>query len=57
MTCSCLMVIRAVWSRPLFTREGNVLGTFAILYREVRKPDANDLQLIENASQIARYRN
>ena len=27
--------IRAVWSRPLFTREGKVLGTFAILYREV----------------------
>lgn len=45
--------IRAVWSRPLFTREGAVLGTFAILYREVRNPDAVDLQLIENASQIA----
>ena len=45
--------IRAVWSRPLFTREGRVLGTFAILYREVRNPDARDLQLIENASQIA----
>src|SRR3984885_8833326 len=34
--------IRAVWSRPLFTREGKLLGTFAILYREVRKPDAFD---------------
>ena len=45
--------IRAVWSRPLFTREGKVLGTFAILYREVRNPDATDLQLIENASHIA----
>jgi formate hydrogenlyase transcriptional activator len=45
--------IRAVWSRPLFTREGKVLGTFAILYREVRHPDAVDLQLIENASHIA----
>jgi formate hydrogenlyase transcriptional activator len=45
--------IRAVWSRPLFTRERAVLGTFAILYREVRTPDALDLQLIENASQIA----
>ncbi|MGA2599220.1 MAG: sigma 54-interacting transcriptional regulator [Bryobacteraceae bacterium] len=45
--------IRAVWSRPLFTREGKVLGTFAILYREVRNPDAIDLQSIENASQIA----
>jgi formate hydrogenlyase transcriptional activator len=45
--------IRAVWSRPLFTRDGQVLGTFAILYREVRNPDASDLQLIENAGHIA----
>jgi formate hydrogenlyase transcriptional activator len=45
--------IRAVWSRPLFTREGKVLGTFAILYREERSPAAIDLQLIENAGHIA----
>lgn len=45
--------IRAVWSRPLFTSEGKVLGTFAIHYREVRSPDAGDLQLIENAGHIA----
>jgi len=44
--------IRSVWSRPLFTREGRVLGTFAILYREARSPRTNDLQLIENASHI-----
>ena len=45
--------IRAVWSRPLFTREGDVLGTFAIHYREARSPDATDLELIENFSHIA----
>jgi formate hydrogenlyase transcriptional activator len=45
--------IRAVWSRPLFTHEGKVLGTFAILYREVRNPAAIDIELIENASHIA----
>ncbi len=45
--------IRAVWSRPLFTSEGKVLGTFAILYREVREPDAIALQLIESAGHIA----
>jgi formate hydrogenlyase transcriptional activator len=45
--------IRAVWSWPLFTSEGQVLGTFAIHYREARSPDAADLQLIENASHIA----
>ena len=53
VTCFQPYGIRAVWSRPLFTREGKVLGTFAILYREVRNPDAIDLQLIENASHIA----
>src|SRR5215813_1782789 len=45
--------IRAVWSRPLFTSDGKVLGTFAIHYREPRSPDFSDLQLIENASHIA----
>jgi formate hydrogenlyase transcriptional activator len=45
--------IRAVWSNPLLSSGGKVLGTFAILYREVRMPDAGDLLLIENASHIA----
>jgi formate hydrogenlyase transcriptional activator len=45
--------IRAVWSRPLFTTEGKILGTFAIHYREARSPCAHDLRLIENASHIA----
>ena len=44
--------IRSVWSRPLFTSEGKALGTFSINYRESRRPSANDLQLIENASHI-----
>src|SRR5215472_4659307 len=34
--------IRSSWSRPLFTSEGKVLGTFAILYRESRSPDTSD---------------
>lgn len=45
--------IRAVWSRPLFTKDGRVVGTFAILYREVRSPSPADLQLIESAGHIA----
>src|SRR5499433_776546 len=44
--------IRSVWSRPLFASDGKALGTFAILYREVRSPGATDLALIENASHI-----
>ena len=45
--------IRSVWSRPLFTSEGKVLGTFAILHREVRSPGTVELQLIENFSHVA----
>jgi len=45
--------IRSVWSRPLFSSDEKVLGTFAILYREPRLPGSADLQLIENASHIA----
>src|SRR5215472_15451980 len=44
--------IRSVWSRPLFTSEGKVLGTFSLNYREPRSPSASDLQLIEDASYI-----
>jgi formate hydrogenlyase transcriptional activator len=44
--------IRSVWSRPLFTSKGKALGTFSINYREPRRPSANELQLIENASHI-----
>ena len=44
--------IRSVWSRPLFNSEGQALGTFAILYREMRSPGSSDLALIENASHI-----
>lgn len=45
--------LRAVWSRPMVSSDGEVLGTFANHYREVRSPSASDLQLIENACQIA----
>lgn len=45
--------IRAVWSWPLFASGGQLLGTFAILYRQVRSPSSHDVQLIENAGHIA----
>jgi formate hydrogenlyase transcriptional activator len=45
--------IRSVWSRPLFTSEGKVLGTFAILSREARSLGITEPRLIENASHIA----
>ena len=45
--------IRSVWSQPLFAREGEVLGTFAMLHPQVRNPGAAELRLIESASHIA----
>ena len=45
--------IRAVWSQPLLTSDGKVLGTFAVHYREARSPGANDIELIEKAGHIA----
>lgn len=45
--------LRACWSRPIFGQEGNVLGSFAMYYREVRQPDARDLELIDTATDLA----
>jgi PAS domain S-box-containing protein len=44
--------LRACWSRPLFSSDGKVVGTFVSYYREVRTPSATDVQLIESASHI-----
>ena len=46
--------LRAVWSQPLISKDEVVLGTFALYYTEPRTPTDADLQLIEEAGQIAR---
>ena len=46
--------LRAVWSQPLISTDDVVLGTFALYYNEPRTPTDADLQLIEEAGQIAR---
>ncbi|MBI1806053.1 MAG: GAF domain-containing protein [Ignavibacteria bacterium] len=45
--------LRACWSQPFFSRDGNVLGTFAMYYRTPRSPSAHDLQMIETAAKLA----
>jgi PAS domain S-box-containing protein len=45
--------LRACWSTPIASRDGKILGTFAIYYREPRSPEAKHLQLIENATHLA----
>jgi formate hydrogenlyase transcriptional activator len=45
--------LRASWSQPLLSKDRQVLGTFAIYYREPRSPNESDLRLIEGAGHIA----
>jgi formate hydrogenlyase transcriptional activator len=45
--------LRAAWSSPILSHDGNVLGTFGIHYREARSPQPSELQLIDDASRIA----
>ncbi len=44
--------LRACWSTPIINAEGRVLGTFALYYREPRRPTEDDLQLIEYATHL-----
>jgi PAS domain S-box-containing protein len=45
--------MRASWSSPIISHDGNVLGTFGMFYREVREPGPAEIQLIDDASRIA----
>jgi PAS domain S-box-containing protein len=45
--------LRACWSIPILSQQGEVLGTFAMYYREVRSPSAYELQLIERVTHMA----
>src|SRR6266852_3099186 len=43
----------AAWSEPLISKDGEVLGTFAMYYPEPRTPQSSDLELISAAGHIA----
>jgi PAS domain S-box-containing protein len=45
--------LRACWATPILSQQGEVLGTFAMYYREVRSPSAYELQLIERTAHLA----
>ena len=45
--------IRACWSIPINDGDGNVLGTFAMYYSEVRLPTTDELELIERSANLA----
>jgi len=39
--------LRSCWSKPIINKQGKVLGTFAMYYKEPRSPKPGDLKLIE----------
>ena len=45
--------LRACWSQPIFSTAGEVLGTFAMYYRQPRSPTPQELRLIEDAAHLA----
>jgi GAF domain-containing protein len=45
--------LRACWSTPILTPEGSVSGTFAMYYREVRRPAHREMQWIGVATHLA----
>jgi PAS domain S-box-containing protein len=46
--------LAACWSNPIVSHSGTVLGTFAIYYREPRRPSAKELNVIETSTSLAR---
>lgn len=45
--------LRACWSQPIVSKQGRVLGTFALYYRRPRRPTGVELTLIEAAAHLA----
>ena len=45
--------LRACWSTPIFSSEGNVIGTFAMYYREPRSPSPPEQDAIKHITYLA----
>src|SRR5258707_502074 len=45
--------LRACWSTPVFSSEGNVIATFAMYYREPRRPTQRDLEVIDAITHLS----
>lgn len=44
--------LNACWSQPFFSKNNEVLGTFAIYYKKSKHPDSFELELIESFSHL-----
>jgi PAS domain S-box-containing protein len=45
--------LRACWSSPILHRSGRVLGTFAMYFRDVRRPTTEELEFVRDATAAA----
>jgi DNA-binding CsgD family transcriptional regulator len=45
--------LRACWSMPILSTRGEVLGAFALYYRQPRRPTQQELRLVGVAAQLA----
>ncbi|MDA8637166.1 ATP-binding protein [Rhodospirillales bacterium] len=45
--------LKASWSQPIFASDGNVLGTFAMYYKEIRSPSDAELSFIKETANLA----
>jgi PAS domain S-box-containing protein len=45
--------LRACWSAPVFSSQGNVIATFAMYYREPRRPTQRDQEVIDQITHLS----
>lgn len=45
--------LRACWSAPILAPDGKVVGSFALYYREPRRPTRHEKRLVQVAAQLA----
>jgi PAS domain S-box-containing protein len=44
--------LRACWSSPIVTSNGDVLGSFGVYYNEVRSPSDNEIEIVRRVSNV-----
>ena len=46
--------LKACWSTPILSNNGDVLGTFAMYYKYTKRPEGHEQDIIERATHLAR---
>jgi PAS domain-containing protein len=52
-TTAAAVGIGSAWSTPFFSKDGSVLGTFAVFDRASKAPSREDLRFVERATRLA----